>query len=59
MRSTSKARSRGADAKQVRALRSSKSHTGESPKTGDSPRRFESRQSRGMEVRVKLKISHS
>ena len=52
MRRTSKARSRSANAKQVRALRSSKSHTRESQKTGDSPRRFESRQSRDMEVSV-------
>mgnify|MGYP006977030732 CR=1 FL=1 len=53
MRRTSKARSRSANAKQVRALRSSKSHTRESPKTGDSPRRFESRQSHDMLVSVK------
>ncbi len=53
MRRISKARSRGANAKQVRALRSSKSHTRESPKTGDSLRRFESRQSRDMGVSMK------
>ncbi len=53
VRRTSKARSRSANAKQVRARRSTKSHTRESPKTGDSGRRFESRQSRDIEVSVK------
>ena len=50
---TGKAHARGQNAKQVRAPTSTKFHARESPKTGDSARRFEWRQSRGMEVSVK------
>ncbi len=56
VRRSSKAHARGQNAKQVRALRTTKSHTRESPKTGNSPRGFESQQSCDMWVSVKNQL---